>query len=157
MDEKTKARSAFSKFHHVGIVVRDIDKAVAYYNSLGMGPFKTPKLTVSGGTHRGRPSANKPEIRQARVGGITLELLQPSEGDSLAREFLETKGEGVNHIGFRVSDIEEEEKKLTARGAKILFKQRFTEGGGCIFMDAGDAGGVLVELFSHPIRFEPGK
>jgi methylmalonyl-CoA/ethylmalonyl-CoA epimerase len=153
MNEKRKSNSSFSKFHHIGIIVKDIDKAVEYFSSLGMGPFITPKLTVSDGIHRGKPSANIPEIKQARVGGIVLEVLQPSPGDSLAREFLETHGEGVNHIGFTVKDIDEEEKKFIQKGVKIIFKQKFAEGGGCIYLDTAEAGGTLIELFSHPSDF----
>ena len=33
-------KSLFSKVDHIGVVVRDIDKAVEYYESLGIGPFE---------------------------------------------------------------------------------------------------------------------
>lgn len=153
MKNNKNLNSPFSKFHHVGIVVKDVEKAVKHFSSLGIGPFVTPRLTASAGIHRGELSTNIPCIRQAQVGGITLELLQPSEGQSLAREFLETRGEGVNHIGFSVKNVDEEAKKLTEKGIQIIFSQKFEEGGGCIYLDTGGVGGILVELFSHPSEF----
>ena len=34
-------RSPFSKIDHIGVIVRDMDKAIEYYQRLGIGPFES--------------------------------------------------------------------------------------------------------------------
>src|SRR4030067_52959 len=42
--EKKAGKSSFAKLHHVGVVVKDIRKAIAYFESLGIGPFTAPDV-----------------------------------------------------------------------------------------------------------------
>ncbi len=153
MKKNKQLESPFAKFHHIGVVVKDIDKAVEHFTSLGFGPFMTPQLTITEGMQRGESLVTKPIIKQAQVGGITLELLQPTQDESLAREFLESKGEGINHIGFSVDDIDTHANKLVKKGFKVIFSQKFEQGGGCAYLNTDKVGGILIELFSHPLGF----
>ena len=153
MEKNKRSELPFAKFHHIGVVVKDIDKAVEYYSSLGFGPFLTPRLKIKEGLQRGKSLMTKPVIKQAKVGGITLELLQPTQDESLAREFLESKGEGINHIGFSVDDIDTQANKLVKKGFKVIFSQKFEQGGGCAYLNTDKVGGILIELFSHPLEF----
>ena len=41
MDKEEKDKSLFSDLHHITVVVEDIDQAISFYESLGIGPFKT--------------------------------------------------------------------------------------------------------------------
>ncbi len=96
-------KSLFSKVDHIGVVVKDTDKAVKFYESLGIGPFEPLKISPSrvrkvlGKTID--PDSIQLKGRSASMGQISLELLQPVVGKSLWKEFLDTKGEGINHIG----------------------------------------------------------
>ncbi len=140
----------FAKVHHVGVVVADINKAVAHYKSLGMGPFEPLKLSPAEGLLRGKPLITTPIISMGEVGGIVMELLQPTEEESLVKEFYENKCEGVHHIAFLVDDIDKETEKLVEKGFKVIFSQKFGEGG-CAFFDTGQVGGVWIELFRPPV------
>ena len=143
-------KSPFSQVGHIGMVVRDVDKAVEYYESLGIGPFELPMQWVS--TEKwvmGKPVppdsiVNKERI--IRIGPVMLQLIQPVKGESLWKEFLETKGEGINHLGFHVEDIDREQAKMEQRGFTVLFASRFSQGGGCAYFDTGTIGGVLTEF-----------
>ena len=147
---KTDAeRSSFTKVHHVGVVVADMDKAVAHYKSLGIGPFEPLILSPAEGVLRGKRLITTPIISMGAVGGIVIELLQPTEEDSLVKEFYETKGEGIHHIAFLADDIDKETAKLVEKGFKVIFSQKFGEGG-CAFFDTGQVGGVFIELFRPP-------
>ena len=151
MENIMKEPSPFSKFDHVGVVVRDMDRAVEYYQSLGIGPFEPLNVAIAEKRLRGKPADHaKAKGRLARIGQIKLELIQPVEGESLSKEFLENKGEGVSHICFSVDDIEEEAAKLVKKGFKIISSVKFLNGGGNVYFDTGRVGGVLLELIQWP-------
>jgi methylmalonyl-CoA/ethylmalonyl-CoA epimerase len=149
MAKAGKEKSPFGKVHHVGVVVENMDKALAHYESLGMGPFEPLKLSPSEGLLRGKRVISTPIISMGTVGGIVIELLQPTREDSLVKEFYESKGEGIHHVAFLVDDIDKETERLVKKGFKVLFSQKFGEGG-CAFFDTRQDGGMLVELFRPP-------
>jgi len=99
------------KFSHMGVIVRDLDKTVEYYQSLGIATI-TPEFIMDNKsftsfTIYGKPADPKIKIkaRMAQVGPVRFELLQPVEGESLQKEFLENRGEGIMNIAFAVDDI----------------------------------------------------
>ena len=149
-----KEDSLFSKIDHVGLVVRDIDKAIEYYQSLGIGPFEPPPNVASRERKvRGKPipvDSIKVKEKSARIGPLLFQLIQPVEGESIWKEFLETRGEGVQHLGFIVDDIEKEEARLVAKGVEPVQTSRFIAGGGYTYFDTGRVGGVLTELIQWP-------
>ena len=149
--EKTSAETPpFAKVHHVGVVVKDMKKTVAHYESLGLGHFEALKLSPAEGFLRGKSLVSTPIISMGEVGGIIMELLQPTEDESLIKEFYEARGEGIHHIAFLVEDIDRETEHLLRRGYKVLFNQKFGKGG-CAFFDTGQVGGVWIELFCPPV------
>ena len=118
------SKSPFSKVDHVGVVVRDMNKAVEYYQSLGIGPFEVLTGIVPGDKRMwGKPVSPddfKLNEKMASIGPIWLQLIQPVAGDSVWKEFLDTRGEGVHHVSFQVDDIEGMYKTLTNRGVKFI-------------------------------------
>ena len=68
------------KFNHVGVIVSDMDKAVKYYESLGMFTFQKE---FGGGAGRAR-------LRLAEMGPNRIELISPSDGPPIFREFLDS-------------------------------------------------------------------
>lgn len=148
MEENKAKQSAFTNLIHIGVVVRDMDKAVERLTLLGIGPFKPftlPSDAVE--TFRGKPfiPAQRVAIKMAQMGNMVLELLQPLEGASPHREFLEEKGEGVQHLGFMVNDIAREVNDLTQKGSSILLTSQFKGGGGVAYLDL-EVGDLVVEL-----------
>ena len=119
MANTNTGNSPFTKVHHVGVVVENMDKALAYYESLGIGTFEPLNLSPSEGLLRGKTLISTPIISMGEVGGIVIELLQPTEEDSLAKEFFESKGEGIHHIAFLVDDIDKETEKLVDKGFEL--------------------------------------
>ena len=147
-------KSPFAEVTQVGVIVRDLDEAVKYYESLGIGPFEPLKGVVSAKRWvDGKPidpASFKLRVSIARVGAIDFELIEPGEGKSLWREFLETSGEGINHLGFFVDDIEKEQAELEAKGIKAVYASRFDGGGGAAYFATDEVGGVLFELIQWP-------
>ncbi|HYB20263.1 MAG TPA: VOC family protein [Thermodesulfobacteriota bacterium] len=135
------------KFHHLGVIVRDLDKAIKYFQSLGIGPFVSNSSEVV--TDRkvyGKPANIKLRGAGALLGPIKFEVIQPLEGNSVQKEFLDSKGEGINHIGFIVDDLEEEVKKLEERGFRAISTGKIPPNGGFAYMGTNEIGGVLIEL-----------
>ena len=140
--------TTFSRLMHIGMVVRDMDQAVERFQALGIGPFKPRILPADAReTYLGKPfaPAQRVTIQIAQLGGMELELIQPINGESPHREFLDQKGEGVQHLGFFVDSLKEEVARLTAAGSTVLLTSQFKGGGGVAYLDL-DAAGLIVEL-----------
>jgi len=143
-----KNNTTFSRLVHIGMVVRDMDKAVERFKALGIGPFKPRILPADAReTYRGKPfaPAQRVAIQTAQIGDMELELIQPISGESPHREFLDQKGEGVQHLGFFVDDLKEDVERLTAAGSSVMLTSQFKGGGGVAYLDL-DAAGLIVEL-----------
>jgi len=132
------------KLHHIAVIVRDIDKAVAYYQSLGI-------ATV--GREVKFPEA-KPNIRAkfVEIGSVPIEFIQPLEGKSSNyKEFLDSKGEGVQHIAFAVDDLDKETAKLEGKGVSIIVKGKAPAAFGNIsaHFDTRQVGDFAIQLIQE--------
>jgi methylmalonyl-CoA/ethylmalonyl-CoA epimerase len=150
--------------HQIGIVVRDLDKAMrAYWRILGIGPWRVyshgnPMVPVT--TYRGRPENYRHRVALADVGGMQIELIQHVEGDSIYKEFLTRFGEGVQHLGVFVENAQESAKEAEAAGFNVI--QSGTghgpKGDGAYFyIDTAEELGVVYELIQIRERTQPEK
>ena len=152
MQGKTSESSPFSDLHHISIVVRDIEAAVRFYESIGIGPFEAyPPM-------REYVKIRVPEeegfynliIRCARVGPLQLQLIQPGEGASLYKTFLEKRGEGVYHLGFAVADIDRAEAEAEKMGLKVISSGRRANRSGFAYLDTAAQGAVTLLIRQSP-------
>jgi len=145
---ETSQQGAFTQMMHVGVVVKDLDKTIARLSELGIGPWepRTPKPEEPE-LFRGKPfiPAERVKIKSARMGNMEIELIQPLEGPSPHREFLEKKGEGIQHLGFFVKDLKAEVQDLTQKGCEVLLESHFKAGGGITYLDL-NAADLIVEI-----------
>jgi catechol 2,3-dioxygenase-like lactoylglutathione lyase family enzyme len=150
----TAGKATFTRLIHIGVVVRDMNKAIGRLAALGIGPFQPRILPPDAReTYRGKPfiPSRRVAIQITQIGNVELELIQPTEGESPHQEFLEQKGEGVQHLGFMVDNLEEDVKHLTAAGSSVLLTSQFKNGGGVAYLDL-DAAGLIVELVQPGVR-----
>jgi catechol 2,3-dioxygenase-like lactoylglutathione lyase family enzyme len=146
MKKNTKSATQSWKLTQVGVVVRNVDKAIERLSSLGIGPFESRLLPPDREEwYRGKPMKAEFKISMAKVGDVDLELIQPLSGDSPHKEFLETKGEGIQHVMFAVDDFDKEVARLTKKGASVLLRAKFPGGGGVAYLDLG-VGNIVFEL-----------
>jgi catechol 2,3-dioxygenase-like lactoylglutathione lyase family enzyme len=139
-------KSPFSNLHHVAIVVEDLEKAIQFYTSIGVGPFEDypplkeyVKLNVPD-----EVGFHNVKIKVVQIGPIQIQLIQPGEGKSLYKDFLERKGEGVYHLGFVVDDVDDSEAELKKLGLKVLSSGRRADGSGFSYMDTAQEAGVTL-------------
>jgi len=153
MDKVDKGKWPLGTWHHVGVVVKGMDKAVEYYESLGMEPFQTLSIDLHEIWVRGKRIHDLGvEVKYAHVNPIRLELLQPIEGKGyIWEEFLKSKGEGIHHLGFVVDDIDKTEAELVKKGFNVIFKATWT-GGGSVYVESDEMGSVILEFFQRPSK-----
>jgi catechol 2,3-dioxygenase-like lactoylglutathione lyase family enzyme len=150
--------NAFGKPHHICIVVKDIDKTKSYYESIGIGPWvdypplvEYTKLNVID-----EKGFFDTRFVYTHIGNLQLQLAQPGEGKTIYKDFLETKGEGVFHIGFEVDDIDAVEKQLTQDEMKVLASGRRDDGSGFSYLDTREHAGVTLLVRQTKIESNPG-
>lgn len=139
----------FKQLHHVCIVVRDLGRAVAYYESLGIGPwFDYPKgapYVEFEVPHKAASDAMR--YKCCDLGNVQLQLCEPPALDSPQRRFLDTHGEGVYHLGFEVADCNAAERHMRGRGVGVIARGRRADGSGFTYFDTRDSGaGVTLEV-----------
>jgi methylmalonyl-CoA/ethylmalonyl-CoA epimerase len=141
-----------SKFHHVGVVVRNVDQAVKYFQGLGIGPFESSNLVHINRRIDGKPAPGDAKViaRTTTMGPIGIELLQPISGKSTAQMWLESHGEGISHIAFIVDDIEEAKSTMVEAGFTIFTSMDNEGGGGTAFFSNEKVGGVVIEMEELP-------
>ena len=135
----------------IGVVVRDLDKAVEYYSSMfGIGPFRTIERHYDGVILRERNDASYTvRLAIAPMGSVDFELIEVTEGESIHLEFLEKKGEGIEHLGFRVPDLDAEIARFKECGIDVLQSARRADGSGYAYMDTESIGGIIFELIQQ--------
>ena len=137
------------EFHHTGVIVRDIDKAIEFLESIGIGPFgmmdgqKWIDIPFKGELH-GKPAEWSVKISNADVGPHQIELLQPSGGPSALQEFLDESGEGVHHIAYLSDDVKGELSKLVTKGVEVLTSANLDTGGFAYIKT--DPAGIVIEI-----------
>ena len=147
MENTTEA--PFSKVIQIGIVIRDMDKTIERLTSLGMGPFEDMALPPDREEwFRDKRMYADFRICKAMIGDVEIELIQPLDGDSPHKEFLNSKGEGIQHIGCAVEDVQKETDKLTKQGVEVLLRAKFPGGGGVAYCDLG-VGDIIFELIQR--------
>ena len=143
------------KFAHAALVVKDMDKAIKYFEALGVGPFPPflggPGMSFTGKTVRGNSSDYDMDLRLTRgdLGGLSIELIQPLEGRSIYTEFLEEKGEGLHHLAFMVDDIDAEIADMEKRGFKVV-QTGAMPNTKWAYLEAEEPGGMVIELCQVP-------
>lgn len=136
----------FDKLHHICIVVHDIDKAQAYYEAIGIGPWEAypPLVEYEELDVPSRKGFMAMQYRICNLPNVQLQLCQPSHDPSPQRLHLDSKGEGVFHIGFEVGDADAAEARAKDDGLSVLMKGRRQNRTGFTYYDTADKGGVVL-------------
>jgi len=82
------------------------------------------------------------------VGESEVELLETTAPDGPVARFIDKKGEGIQHIAFRVENIETALAELKKKGVRLIDETPRTGAGGAkiAFLHPSATSGVLVEL-----------
>jgi len=130
-----------SHIDHIGIAVKSVEKASEFYTKF-LGCQTGDKETVPD---------QKATVSFFPFKNTTVELLEATELDGPIAKFIDSKGEGIHHIAFRVEDIEQTIEELKAKGVRLIDqKPRIGARGIKIaFIHPKETSGVLMELCQH--------
>jgi catechol 2,3-dioxygenase-like lactoylglutathione lyase family enzyme len=147
------ADEQFKRIIQIGIVVKNIEKARAYWAKL-LG-VKEPQIVESEdweATHasfKDKPTKARAKLAFFWLENIDLELMEPIGEPSIWQEFCDKTGGGLHHIAFKVEDLDGTLEKFKKAGIKIEQKGDY-EGGCYTYMGSTDKlGGVIELLHSH--------
>ena len=126
------------KIEHIGIAVKDMEKAKKIYeNLLDEEAYKVESV-----------DSEAVDTVFFKTGESKIELLSATRENSPIAKFIDKKGEGMHHIAFDVDDIDAEIKRLEEKGYQLLNKE--PKGGAdnklVAFLHPKSSNGVLVEL-----------
>lgn len=123
---------------HVAIAVRDLDAAIGWYQ-------ETFGATVA---HREVVERDGVEEALLAVADSYIQLLTPTRDDSPVAKYLDSKGEGLHHVGYRVDDCAAALKQAVAAGARAIddAPRPGSRGTSVAFLHPKTAFGTLIEL-----------
>lgn len=123
---------------HIGIAVGNIKEAGKFYKDI-LG------LKIQGIEEVADQKVN---VAFLPISESELELLESTQSDGPVAKYIDSKGEGIQHIAFRVDNIEKALEELKAKGIRLIDeKPRKGAGGARIaFIHPKETHGVLVEI-----------
>lgn len=146
----------------VCILVPDIEKAVEnFVKVFGIGPFHFytyGKPLVKRMTRNGEPTEYKMKVALSYFGNMRLELIQPLEGDTVYKEFIEKHGYGIHHLGILTDNMQESINKAANAGIKMTMDGAGfgpDDDGHYAYLDTEPLIHTTLELIERPKRRNP--
>jgi methylmalonyl-CoA/ethylmalonyl-CoA epimerase len=147
VSQQQESQFTLPPVYQLGYVVRDIEKACRYYESVfGTGPFSDViDVNMDGALLRGKPVETAIKVAFVQSGDVQIELIEPVVGKNLYTEFLETRGEGIHHLAYKVDDIEAIKAVFTEKVGEPIFSRDM----GIMefaYFDTSEVGGLMIEF-----------
>jgi len=126
------------KIDHIGIAVQSIDEALPFYIQVLRLQLIAIEEVVSQGV----------KVAFLQVGESKIELLEPLSETSPVGKFIASRGQGIHHVAFGVTSIEERLHQIKQEGVKLIHEEPVTGAGGAqvAFLHPKSTGGVLYEF-----------
>jgi methylmalonyl-CoA/ethylmalonyl-CoA epimerase len=127
-----------TEIDHVAIAVNDLEAAIAYYRDTFGAEVDHREVVESDGV----------EEALLKVADSYVQLLTPTRPDSPVAKYLERKGEGLHHVGYRVDDCAAALAAVKAQGGRVIDEapRPGSRGTTVAFVHPKGAFGTLIEL-----------
>ncbi|HYZ97205.1 MAG TPA: methylmalonyl-CoA epimerase [Acidimicrobiales bacterium] len=127
-----------TEIDHVAIAVNDLGAAIAYYRDTFGAEVAHREVVESDGV----------EEALLRVADSYVQLLTPVRDDSPVAKFLERRGEGLHHVGYRVDDCAAALAAVQEQGGRMIDEapRPGSRGTTVAFVHPKGAFGTLIEL-----------
>ncbi|MEL7206629.1 MAG: methylmalonyl-CoA epimerase [Actinomycetota bacterium] len=127
-----------TEIDHVAIAVRDLEAAIAWYEE------------AFGATVEHRETVESDGVEEAllAVADSYVQLLTPTTDESPVAKYLEKKGEGIHHLGYRVDDCAAALESVKATGGRVIDEapRPGSRGTTVAFVHPKTSFGTLIEL-----------
>ena len=123
---------------HIGIAVKGIEQAGKFYTDiLGLKIEDVENV-----------AEQKVNVAFIPITDSEVELLESTEPDGPIAKYISARGEGVQHIAFRVEDIDKALEELKEKGVRLIDQAPRNGAGGAriAFIHPKETNGVLVEI-----------
>ena len=123
---------------HIGIAVNSIEAVRDLYEKvLGLKITETEIV-----------QDQKVKVAFLPIGDSEIELLESTDSEGPIAKFIASRGEGIQHIALRVSDIDAKLDELKARGVRLIDQAPRKGAGGAriAFLHPKETNGTLIEL-----------
>lgn len=127
-----------TRVDHIGVAVNSIDEALKLFEGV-LGLKATERETVE---------EQKVTVAFLPCGDSEIELLESTAPDGPIAKYIEKKGQGVQHVALRVTNIEEALKELKERGVRLIDEtpRRGAGGAKIAFIHPKETYGMMLEL-----------
>lgn len=134
----TPAAGVLTEIDHVAIAVSDLDAAVAWYQAMFGATVAHREVVASDGV----------EEALLKVADSYIQLLTPVSPESPVARYLERRGEGLHHVGYRVADVTAALAVLKDQGARLIdaAPRPGSRGTTVAFVHPKSSFGTLIEL-----------
>lgn len=127
-----------TKIDHIGIAVKNLDETLKFYEE------------VLGIKCEGTEVVESQKVKTAflPIGDTEVELLESTDKDGAIAKFIEKRGEGIQHIAYRVENIEKALEEVKEKGIRLIDEKPRSGAGGAkiAFLHPKSTYGVLIEL-----------
>jgi methylmalonyl-CoA/ethylmalonyl-CoA epimerase len=126
------------KLEHIGIAVKNVKDANKLFALLlGKEHYKIEEV-----------ASESVVTSFFEIGGLKIELLEATREDSPIARFIAKKGEGIHHLAFEVTDINESLQKYADLGFELINKEpkKGADNKMIFFLHPKSTNGVLIEL-----------
>jgi len=123
---------------HIGVAVKSIEEAGKFYKDiLGLRIEEIESV-----------ADQKVNIAFIPITDSEVELVESTEPDGPVAKYIDSRGEGVQHIAYRVENIEKALEELKAKGVRLIDQEPRKGGGGAriAFIHPKETNGVLIEI-----------
>lgn len=127
-----------SHIEHIGIAVKNLDESIRFYeNLLGVKCYAIEEV-----------SDQKVKTAFFQVGQTKVELLESTDPEGPIAKFIEKRGEGIHHIAFATTEIDNQLQRLKNDGIVLIDEKprKGAENLDIAFLHPKSTGGVLIEL-----------
>ncbi len=127
---------------HIGIAVKSIEEQLPYYEGvLGLKCYNIETV-----------EDQKVKTAFFKIGQTKIELLEPTSEDSTIAKYIEKRGEGIHHIAYATTNVNEALKEVEEKGVRLIDAKARpgAEGLNIAFLHPKSTGSVLTELCEHP-------
>ena len=154
-------RIRLSSSNQIGILVKDIPEAVAYYSKiLNIGPWFQSKTAENQVIYRGEPIGLDLDVALAFQGGMEIELIQVKSGDECVySDLLRKSGGGIHHLGFIVSSFNDKLANMKKAGIGVLQSGVIITKGSAVtryaYLDTTEQCGIITEIIETKLMGLP--
>ncbi|MGQ9644154.1 MAG: methylmalonyl-CoA epimerase [Ignavibacterium sp.] len=133
---------SITHIEHIGIAVKNLHEAIKFYEEvLGLKCYAVEEV-----------ADQKVKTAFFMVGQTKIELLESTSPDGPIGRFIENKGEGIHHIAFAVTGLEEKLNDVKSKGVRLVDEhpRKGAEGLNIAFLHPKSTFGVLTEFCEKP-------